>query len=243
MVATKSDIIARLQKEILPLQGLRNVPGESVPDFGIGSMKYAFPNAVFPIGAVHEFICGCAAEQAATGGFIAGLLSTLMRNNGICVWINASGTIFPPALRWFGIQPEKIIFVRLQKDIEILWAIEESLKCSGLAAVVGELKELDFTSSRRLQLAVEQSRVTGFIVRNSPRSLNTTACVTRWKVSSLPGFVEEGMPGIGFPGWNIELLKARNGKPGNWKFKWINQQFREVTTSVTIIKERERKVG
>ena len=41
-----------------------------------------------------------------------------------------------------------------------MWAIEEALKCDGLAAVIGEMKELSFTNSRRLQLAVEKSHVT-----------------------------------------------------------------------------------
>lgn len=40
--------------------------------------------------------------------------------------------------------------------------MEEALKCGGLAAVVGEVQDISFTASRRLQLAVEQSGVTGF---------------------------------------------------------------------------------
>ena len=67
--------------------------------------------------------------------------------------------------------------------------MEEALKCDGIAAVVGEIQELSFTVSRRLQLAVEQSRVTGFILRNNPRNLNTTACVTRWKITPLSKYV------------------------------------------------------
>jgi len=34
--------------------------------------------------------------------------------------------------------------------------MEEALKCAGLAAVIGEVREMDFKQSRRLQLAVEQ---------------------------------------------------------------------------------------
>jgi protein ImuA len=64
--------------------------------------------------------------------------------------------------------------------------VEEALRCNRLAAVVAEIGELSFTASRRLQLAVEQSRVTGFILRLKPRNLTSTACVTRWRVTSLP---------------------------------------------------------
>ncbi len=46
-----------------------------------------------------------AEENAATGGFVAGIISALMRNGGALIWISASRTIFPPALRSFGILP------------------------------------------------------------------------------------------------------------------------------------------
>lgn len=51
------------------------------------------------------------------------------------------------------------------KTKDSLWAIEEALKCNALIAVVGEITELTFNDSRRLQLAVEKSHVTGFIHR------------------------------------------------------------------------------
>jgi len=106
--------------------------------------------------------------------------------------------------------------------------MEEALKCEGLGAVVGEMQEIGFTASRRLQLAVEQSRVTGFILRHQPRNLNSVACVARWRVSPLPSGLEEGMPGVGFPRWNVELLKIRNGKPGAWPIEWSGGVFREI---------------
>jgi len=114
----------------------------------------------------------------------------------------------------------------------MLWAMEEALKCSSLAAVVAEIKELSFTESRRLQLVVEKSRVTGFILRENTRQLSTTACVARWKITPLPSEPEDGMPGLGFPRWNVELLKVRNGNPGAWVIEWCAGKF------VPVIKER-----
>src|SRR5688572_28833070 len=143
---------------------------------------------------MHEFISAVPEDNAATSGFVAGILKALMKNGGSCIWISASRTLFPPALRLFGIEPHHIIFVDLQKERDILWAMEESLKCPGLGAVVGELEHLSFTASRRFQLAVEQSCVTGFVLRHHSRNLNTNACVTRWKISSLPGIIDNEMP-------------------------------------------------
>ena len=121
--------------------------------------------------------------------------------------------------------------------------MEEALKCTGIAAVIGDMQELSFTNSRRLQLAVEQSQVTGFVFRRNPRHLDTTACVTRWKISSLPSELKEGMPGVGFPRWNVELLKVRNGRPGKWQIECVAGSFRQVANMKAIPLEQQKQTG
>lgn len=243
MSITKADIIAQLQRDIFPLQGIKSARNNAVPDMTLGPMKDAFPNALFPLGAIHEFFCNPIQNAAATGGFIAGVLGTLMKTGGASLWISSSRTIFPPALKSFGIDPDKIIFIDLQKEKDILWAMEEALHYDGLAAVVGEMKELSFTASRRLQLAVEQSRVTGFILRHNPKNIQTTACVARWKISSLPSVFADDTPGVGFPRWNVELLKIRNGKPGTWQLEWVAGQFRPILRTASLPEKLQKKTG
>jgi protein ImuA len=191
-------------------------------------MKHAFPNKVFPLGAVHEFICAGKQAVAVTSGFVAGLLGSRSKKEGAILWVSATRTLFPPALTRFGIAPEQFIFVDLSNEKQILWVLEEGLKCAALSAVVGEIRDLDFTVSRRLQLAVEQSKVTGFIIRENPRVLNTSACVTRWQISSLPSDQLEDLPGIGHPKWKVELMKVRNGKPATWVLEWVDGRFNSV---------------
>jgi protein ImuA len=243
VLTDKSNILAQLQRDILPLQGLKKASGTPLK-IGWGSIDQAFPNKSFPVGAIHEFISSVPADKAATSGFVAGIIAALMKNGGSCIWISASRTIFPPALRLFGIEPHHIIFVDLQKERDILWAMEESLKCPGLGAVVGELNDLSFTASRRLQLAVEQSSVTGFVLRHQPKNMNTNACVTRWKISSLPGMIPDKLPGLGFANWNVELLKVRNGKPDVWQIGWEGGKFRNHPAMIKLITtEEKKKVG
>jgi protein ImuA len=117
------------------------------------------------------------------------------------------------------------------------------LKCGALAAVVGELQEIGFTASRRLQLAVEQSGVTGFILRHNSRIPNISPFVSRWKITALPGETEEGLPGIGFPRWKVELLKVRNGRPGAWEIEWAAGRFRHISRVTAILPGREKKTG
>lgn len=239
MQAEKAHIIAQLQKDILPLQGYKPVAGNIGFDGGLGFIKNAFPNASFPLGAIHEFFCSGTEDVSASSGFIAGILSAIMQKGGVSIWIS-SGMIFPPALKSFGIEPDKVIFITAKQEKDILWVMEEVLKCEGLAAVIAETPELSFTASRRFQLAVEQSRVTGFIVRRNPKNL-ATACVTRWKITPLPS-AEDGLPGVAFPRWNVELLKVRNGIPGSWQLEWAGR-FRHVSRLALIDREQQRKTG
>ena len=243
MDTAKANIIAQLKKDILPLQGFKTSLNTLALDGIPAAIKNAFPNAAFPLGAVHELIADSLEDAAATSGFISAILASIMKNAGSCIWINRSQSVFPPALKSFGISPDNIIFIYLKKEKEILWAMEEALKCTGLSAVIGEVQDLSFNASRRLQLAIEQSQVTGFIVRRNPRSLNTTASLARWKITSLPGELPAGMPGVGFPRWNVELLKVRNGKPGSWQIEFGAGRFRQIPKVAAIHPQQQKKTG
>jgi len=244
MNTAKSDIITRLKMDILPLEGLKmSVAGET-PYAGLELMNRAFPQGIFPLGAIHEFISSSAESVASTGGFISALVSPLLKKGGAGIWIGSAGKIFPPALQQFGIDPSRIIFIDLQKEKDLLWTVEEALKCHGLAAVVAELPNLSFTASRRFQLAVEQSQVTGFIHRPHTRILNTNASVSRWRISPLPTETYDALPGLGHPRWNVELLKIRNGKPGTWQLEWSDYRFNLIRKPIPIIiAEPKRKTG
>lgn len=224
MITTKrADVIAGLQQEILKLQGFKTAENTGI-NLGVALMNDAFPNASFPLGCVHELVYHTIEDAAVTSAFVAGILSFMMHDRGAVMWIGTSRKLFPPALKNFGIDPCRVIFIDVQKEKHVLWAMEEALKCGALTAVIGEVRDISFTASQRLQLAVEQSRLTGFLL-NSARKSIPTACVSRWKISSLASASMNGMPGIGFPKWRVELLRIRNGRPGAWDVQWINGKF------------------
>ncbi|RZL20426.1 MAG: Error-prone repair protein ImuA [Pedobacter sp.] len=239
----KQHTVELLRKSILTMQGSRRQGEINTISTGLGPIEAAFPNKTFPTGAVHEFTSQAFSHVAATNGFIGGILSSLMQKGGACLWIGTKRSVFPAALHLFGINPERIIFIDPTHTKHALWAIEEALKCSTLAAVVGELSDLTFTQSQRLQLAVEQSHVTGFIHRIGARSNNAMACVSRWKITPVLS-ESDGLPGLGLPRWNVQLIKVRNGIPGAWQLEWSAKGFRQVLSVVTDTQiTAQRKAG
>ncbi len=243
MTGTKADIIAQLKRDILPLETFQKKGENAVVGTGLGVIKNAFPNNEFPFGTIHEFISASPEDAAATNGFVSGILSSLMQKKGTCIWISVTQTIFPPALKSFGVSPDKIIFIQLKKEKDILWTVEEALKCNGLMAVIAEVHDLSFTASRRLQLAVEKSNVTGFILRHNQKIVNTTACSTRWRITAIQSHLPGDMPGVGFPRWNVELLKVRNGFPDTWQIEFADGRFRHIPKMAAIVTKLKKKTG
>jgi protein ImuA len=99
----------------------------------------------------------------------------------------AAGDLYAPGLRAFGLDPARLILCRARRRADLLWAMEEALRCPALAAVVAEVDGLDLTASRRLQLAAEAGGVTGFLLRRAVLSKggrDVTAAPTRWRVTS-----------------------------------------------------------
>lgn len=242
LMRTRLDIVAQLKTDILRLQQFCSLQNAAL-DVNLGPLGDAFPNGSFPIGAVHEFLSSGLEDTAVTTGFISAILSSVLGNRGVAVWISTSRKLFPPALKNLNVEPGHFIFLDLQKERDVLWATNEALKCEALKAVVAEVGEMSFTESRRLQLAVEQSHVTGFIINHTRRKPGTTACVSRWKIISLPSQAPDGLPGIGFPKWRVELLRIRNGKPGSWDVEWRNGKWIHVEHTPSVFEEERKKVG
>ena len=264
MASLQPDIIQQLRQEILLRQGFRP-PSAATVEMGLGPVEAAFPHGVFPTGAMHEMLSEGAEETAASKGFLAALLGPLMRRGGAVIWVCGERRVFPPGLAAFGVDGQRVIYVTARKEKAALWAIEEALKCEGLAAVVGEVREVGAIASRRLQLAVEQSRVTGFLLRENPRSREAIAAVARWRVSAVSGGLGDGvwrseksglehvgdedvMPGVGYPRWKVELSRIRNGRPGSWVMEWRAGRFRHLqlaggAEAGVALAERRRQTG
>lgn len=193
---------------------------ETVP-LGIAELD-ACLNGGLARGALHEIVAADHRSMPAALGF---LLALTNRSEKACVlWpfpkiAQAFGAPYPPGLRFFGLDPARIVFVRCASARECLWAMEEGLRLGGIAAVIGvRAKAMGLTASRRLQLAAEQANTPVFLLRNY-NDIAPSAAVTRWRVSPAPsardasGFYKNAC-------FHIALDYARGGKTGEWALEW-----------------------
>ncbi len=177
---------------------------------GVPALDARLPRGGLALSAVHEVL---AAEDGAATAFCAHLAAARAADGGIVLWAMTGLGLYGPGLASFGLAPERLLLVRGRNERELLWAIEEGLKCRALAAVVGELHRLDLKQSRRLQLAAEKHGVTAFLLRPPASRIEASAAATRWRLSALPA--EDGRVRC-----RAELLRCRGGGEGTWILDW-----------------------
>jgi protein ImuA len=216
MRANPSIAVAELHTWLERAHGGCRLQQPALP-FGVPGLDVALPGGGLALGCLHEVIeAGPAAEYAATSGlFVAGILARL---RGPVLWCLRWRDLFAPALSRVGLQPDRVIYCETCSDREVLPAMEEGLRHSSLAAVVGEVVRLPLTASRRLQLAAGESGVAAFVIRRwhnaAQRDLanEPTSAVTRWRVSPSP--LEPGrFVGLPRARWRLELFRVRGGEP------------------------------
>lgn len=189
--------------------------------FGVPALDAALPGGGLTRGALHEILgFGAAEEEGAEGAaFAAGILARLDPEKP-ALWCSLRDDLHAPGLIRHGLAAERLVLARAGSEAQMLWAMEEGLKCRSLAAVVGEMEALSLTAGRRLQLAAENGGVTALALRRRQRQApaesegQPTAAVTRWRIASVPSRPEG--PGVGRPLWLVELLRCRGGEPGRW---------------------------
>ncbi len=211
--------------------------------FGEASVDAHLPSQGLERAALHEVMAAEHCDRPAAQGFLMALLARLWADLGPydrrpVLWcqqedaLSDFGSLYGPGLAAFGVDPDRLVLVRARAVADVLWAMEEGVKCSALSAVVGTFGRgsscLDLTASRRLQLVAEASSVTAFFLR-LPSDAPVSVARSRWRVSTAPSAGPQWLNGalsiprnhgIGLPRWHVGLEKCRGGGPATWELEW-----------------------
>ena len=144
-----------------------------------------------------------------------------------------SGAPYGPGLDEAGLAPERLITVAAVREREMLWAMEEALRCRAIAAVIGETRStrLDAVATRRLSLAAAGSGAFAVLLRATPGEEHSAAA-TRWIVSAAPG--ARSLHGLGPPRLRVRLVRNRRGHLGSWTLELNRACFILATHSQPV---------
>ena len=182
-------------------------------------------------GALHELAPTAPIHLAAATGF-ALALAARNRSRGETLWIatdyagSEGGCPYSPGLDLYGLSSSCLTVLRVPRPVDALWAMEEGLRCRGLANVIVELPgdgaQADLTETRRLVLAAREGAGLGLLIRHRA-TLAPSAAATRWHVSaarSRPDSFGASTGGLGATALDLSLVKNRRGPSGRWFVTW-----------------------
>ena len=145
-----------------------------------------------------------------------------------------NGAPYGPGLHEAGIVPEHLITVAAAHGRDVLWAMEEALRCHAVGVVIGELRarDIDQVATRRLSLAAAVGNTFGLILRTAPDD-TPSAAATRWIIGAAPSVPARGgeRSGVGPPRLVAHLVRNRRGHLGAWIVEWnsVEQRFKLAT--------------
>ena len=226
-----------LREQVRRLERAHSVQraGKVAVSLGLPAIDALLPEGGLLTGALHEIEAGpgpsgrVAAHDGAALGFAAHMLGRF--SPGTILWCRRpTGTFdalpYAPALApWF--DPARLLMVTARRDEDLFWAMEEGLRCPGIAAVVGETRSADPTAGRRLSLAAEKSGVPALLLRLQPAPPQSV-CVTRWRVTSAPSHSTPGLADVGAARWRVQLRRNRFGAAAaveipSWLVEWNDE--------------------
>lgn len=105
----------------------------------------------------------------------------------LLVVIDPDGSFFPPALRDWNLEMDRLLVVRPAHHDQAVHAAAEALRCPAVGYVVAPLGRLSRIEARRLQLSAETGGGVGILLRPDDHRAAEHAAVTRWRVVPVPG--------------------------------------------------------
>jgi protein ImuA len=182
--------------------------------------------------ALHEIAAAGETQVACATGFALALAKRGAGPRPV-LWIvedmalAESGVPYGPGLDEIGLAPEQVVTVAAARTRDVLWAMEEALRCRAVGAVIGELRRenaVDAVAGRRLALAAGEHATFGLLLRTQPVA-RPLAAATRWVVAARPSAPQPFATGP--PAFAVELVRNRHGRTGSWVLEWnrVEQRF------------------
>jgi len=202
--------------------------GAAGPDTAIGGG--------LALAAVHEAVPADARENGAAAGFAAALAARRLigcsgeerpvlwcaRRHGLA----EAGALSGRGLAGLGLDPAAVLLASGRREIDVLWALEETARSGAVALAVGAVESADLTATRRLSLAAREQAVPVLLLR-SARGLLPSAARTRWRIRAAPSrpprFARQAP---GFPRWRIALEKGFAERAQDWVLEWDDEAHR-----------------
>jgi hypothetical protein len=201
------ELVDSLRQEIALLEGARRPTSQTPVSSAYGPLDKLLPGRGFRRGTLVEWL----AFEAGSGAESLALAAAreACREGGALVVFDLAREFYPPAAVGLGIDPASLIIVQAASQSDNLWALDQALRCPGVAGALAWPKKLDGRTFRRLQLAAEQGGGLGLLVRPQGARHEPSWAEVRLAVEPLPAVAPHAPRRL-----KVELLHSRGGASG-----------------------------
>jgi protein ImuA len=210
MLPTLSALAHELQRRVA-----HRAPDDGACSSGVPALDQLLPQGGLATAGLTEWLA-----ESAGGGLTFALLaasqSLRARDGSILVVVDREKQFYSAALPGWDVPLDRVVLIRPGGAAEALWAWEQSLRCSAVAACLGWMPEsISSVALRRLQVAAEQGGGHGFLVRPLKALREPSWADVRWRVTPVPITTSYSRPGpLRGRRFRVELVRCRHQMSG-----------------------------
>lgn len=232
------------------------VTGKGTISSGCSVLDNALPGGGYSLGTIVEWVDDHQrGGERSAGGFGNGSLylaltaarCAMQESNKYVVVIDSEESFYPPAALYMGLALERIIVLRPPSYDDAMWAIDQSLRSSAVAAVVARLDKLSDLNARRFQLAAEQNGALGLFLRPASARSQPSWSEVQWGVCnqhtnpmSSQGTEPRSLAQGRVRQIHLESLRMRGGRSGQHWMLMIDTQSGTITGRKFVERTVER---
>jgi hypothetical protein len=199
----RRQIVAQLQESLERFSRARRGGADPVST-GCAEMDRSLPRGGLSRGTLVEWLSPGAGSGA--GSLALAVAREACRDGGPVVVIDRTKSFYPPAAARAGIDLARLIVVRPENAADEQWALDQSLRSPGVAAVWCRLEKCPPRLGRRLQLAAESGGNLGLLNRPAVARGDPSWAEVRFLVTPLVATAGRRL--------RVELLRLRGNAGG-----------------------------
>ena len=252
----QSNVVSQLRNQIRSVETAGRVDGQARVSSGCAVIDRLLPGGGYQRGTLVQWLTG--------GGHSADYLSLLAAkqaavDGGAIVVFDPQHQFYPPAAAAIGINLDNLIVLKgassktwsssqcsenEELDSDLLWSIDQALRCPAVAAVWGSPGRIGERWFRRFQLSAESSGCLGLFVQPIAQIRQPSWADVQWWVSNseVGGRRSEGSySDLRIPTSDFELQLQLTRCRGSQTGKRINLSINTITGNVqTARRDHER---
>ncbi len=170
----RADMLQQLTQ--LCRSGIEHTPREITPT-GCSPLDAALPGGGWHSGTIIELM----PNQTGIGelSLLMPTLARISQSERNIAFISPPFIPFAPALSQQGVRLERLWVINAQNSKDVLWCVEQTLRCKSFGAVLAWPTALVDREIRRLQLAAETGASIGFVYRSPHAARETSPAAVR----------------------------------------------------------------